>query len=617
MFDSSTSSIRFCSVKKGVGILLLILFCCGFTLQHKAVCRTKTHKSIPEIYSDAVKEFTIQQDTVATILCLGAILKQDSTHAPALNLLSRITRNTNNAVKYSERAYLSDTTNHHYLHSYGSALIQAGEHRRAIPIFEKIVRKSTEPNDFRILAVLLNGDHKPERAISVLDSADMRFGRIPTLGRIRQFLLLKLGRILEAEADAKKQVEEAPYLAENHCSLGDIYAQTHRDSLALVSFQNAIKIDTLALEPWLMLSEYYKNKGDNSSYLSLLPRIFANSQLPLADKIEEWKLLTNDQNSYRKFYLKYDSIIKQLYILNPENKEVAQLYIEHLFASGETETALQLCKQLLRKESATIDDFRNVVAVEDLLNRPDSVSRYLNLALERFPESIELLLTRGFLASRRNDFDSAIADCHEAISHTKEKLKQADIYSSIAYFEYKRNNIKGCYKAFNKALKNSAKNDTLRGRILSSLGDIEHERKEIKRGFKAYEKSLRCFYDNPNVLNNYAYNLSLEELDLERALSMINRALELSETSAIYLDTKAWVLYKLGRYAEAKKIMQQALSLDREKEYTFALHYGDILHALGEDFMAKTYWRKALELGADKEEIEKRFLPKTESPKKE
>ena len=55
--------------------------------------------------------------------------------------------------------------------------------------------------------------------------------------------------------------------------------------------------------------------------------------------------------------------------------------------------------------------------------------------------------------------------------------------------------------------------------------------------------------------------------------------------------------------------MQQALSLDRQQSPELALHYGDILHALGEEFMAKTYWRKALERGGDKEEIERRFLP--------
>ena len=96
---------------------------------------------------------------------------------------------------------------------------------------------------------------------------------------------------------------------------------------------------------------------------------------------------------------------------------------------------------------------------------------------------------------------------------------------------------------------------------------------------------------------------------------MVERALELSANNPTFLDTKAWVLYKLGRYAEAKKVMQYAISLDRSKSPEYSLHYGDILHALGEEFMAKTYWRKALERGADKEEIERRFLPQTEKKK--
>ena len=118
------------------------------------------------------------------------------------------------------------------------------------------------------------------------------------------------------------------------------------------------------------------------------------------------------------------------------------------------------------------------------------------------------------------------------------------------------------------------------------------------------------------VLNNYAYFLSLDNRDLERALTMITRALALSENNSTYLDTMAWVLYRLVRYAEAKKYMQQALSLDRANSAELAMHYGDILHALGEEFMAKTYWRKALERGADKEEVEKRFLPEKTKQKK-
>ena len=53
--------------------------------------------------------------------------------------------------------------------------------------------------------------------------------------------------------------------------------------------------------------------------------------------------------------------------------------------------------------------------------------------------------------------------------------------------------------------------------------------------------------------------------------------------------------------------MRQALSLDSEGNSTLQLHYGDILFALGEKFMAETYWKRALEAGADKAEVERRL----------
>ena len=53
--------------------------------------------------------------------------------------------------------------------------------------------------------------------------------------------------------------------------------------------------------------------------------------------------------------------------------------------------------------------------------------------------------------------------------------------------------------------------------------------------------------------------------------------------------------------------MRQALSLDNRKSPELNLHYGDILYALGKEFLAKTYWRKALEFGADPKEIEERI----------
>lgn len=565
-------------MRKGFAILLVAVFCCGFVPQHKASRQEVEQRPISEWYADAIKHTTIHHDTLNAVAALGVILRKDSTHAPALNLLSRLTKNPKSAVGFSERAYRQDTTNRYYLEDYGGALIRAGEYEKAVGVFEKIVAKSTEPDHYRIYALLLDNSRRTAEAVSVLDSAEVRFGRIPQLGRMRQYFLLKTGQTLAAEADARKAVEEAPYLAENHIALAEIYASTRRDSLALVSFKRAIEIDSLAIEPWGALGDYYQKKGDKSAYLAVLEHLFANIQLPLQAKINEWKSLANDINSYRKFFAKYDALIKRLYIYYPESKEVSELYAQHLIRSGNIEAALQLCKQLIDYKSPKLDDFTKVIEIENHLNRPDSVRRYTDLALARFPHNTDLLHMRGALAAQRKEYDDALLNYNEALKH--------------------------------------ADNDTLRSTLWGAVGDVEHQRNDKKRCYKAYEKALHYFADNSMVLNNYAYYLSLEGRNLERALTMITRALALSNNNSTYLDTMAWVLYKLGRYDEAKKYMQQALSRDRAQSAELALHYGDILHALGEDFMAKTYWRKALERGADKEEIERRFLPKKSSETK-
>lgn len=561
-------------MRKGFAILVVVLLCCGFVPQHKATRQKSPQKSISELYAEALKHTTIHKDTVQALESVRAIFQQDSNYAPALNLMSRLTQDPKKSAYYSERAYLLDTTNHHYLENYGGALILAEEYDKAVPILRKIVRKSTEPNHYRVLAIILNNHKKSDEALAVLDTAMMRFGRMPWLSRMRQYYLLRQGKTLMAVSDAQQALEEAPYLAENHIALAEIYAMLRRDSLAMDSFRNAIAIDTLAAEPWLALAEYHQNRGDKAAYLSVLERIFLNDNLQLKGKIEEWKSLSNDLQSYRDYFMQYDALIKHLYIHYPDSREVAEHYAQHLIRAGDIDAALSLCKSLIDSKSPKLEQYTRVIEIEHHLNHPDSVRRYTDLALEKFPHNTDLLGLRATLAMERKEYDSAISLYNEALKH--------------------------------------ANNDTLRSSIMGYIGDIEHARDDMKRCYKAYNKALKYFADNSSVLNNYAYFLSLEERDLERALEMISRALECSQNNSTYLDTMAWVLYKLGRYTEAKKYMQQALSLDRSRGADYALHYGDILHALGEEFMAKTYWRKALERGADKEEIERRFMPKAE-----
>ena len=564
-----------------LAILLVAVLCCGFVPQHRASRNATTPtKSNSELHTEALKSLLIKRDTALAANTLSALLKQDSTYAPALHLFARITSDKKRAVEYARRAYLSDTTNRFYLKVYGRALLQNEEYDEAVTLFRKMVKRSNDPEDFYILSILLEASARTKEALSVVDTAIVRFGPAQWTTDRRLQYLMRLGEVQIAESEAKKAVEEAPYSSDNHLALAKIYAITKRDSLAIRSFSQAILVDTAAVEPKLELARFCKKRGQTTLYLLLMQDIFEHKEVPLEDKINEWKSLTQDMKSYAQHLNNYDAIISGLHRSYPDSREVRNLYAVHLVRVGRREEALNIYKQLLNQKKPSVEDFFSVIELEEFLGQKDSAYYHNAQALAHYPENLYLRMTMGVMEWKKKEYSEALEIFNTSLKYTQNPTELSQIWGII--------------------------------------GDIELDRNEMKRSFKAYEKALKYNPDNESVLNNYAYNLSLKELDLERALEMITRAISLEKGNATYLDTMAWVLYKLGRYAEAKRYMQQALSLDRDNSSTLALHYGDILEALGESFMAKTYWQKALERKPDadeKREIEERLSRGESKPK--
>ena len=119
--------------------------------------------------------------------------------------------------------------------------------------------------------------------------------------------------------------------------------------------------------------------------------------------------------------------------------------------------------------------------------------------------------------------------------------------------------------------------------IYCMLGDMNYKNGKADKGFGDYEKSLYFLSDNALALNNFAYFLSEEDRDLEKAKKMSRKALDLSGENATYLDTYAWILYKLGEYQQAMDYIELARELaekegDTNEEYE--LHYEAIKKAL-------------------------------------
>ena len=66
--------------------------------------------------------------------------------------------------------------------------------------------------------------------------------------------------------------------------------------------------------------------------------------------------------------------------------------------------------------------------------------------------------------------------------------------------------------------------------------------------------------------NNKAYAIYRSGKDLEKGLELAEKAVKLAPDNGVILSTRAELLYKMGKYEEAYRCINQALSLAPDKE---------------------------------------------------
>ena len=562
------------------------------------------------LYTEGIKQHAIFGDTARARELFRESIRRDSDYAPAYYELvaNGLYSSPEEAVELAGRACRLDTTNKWYRQIYGQTLIYAQRYNEALEVYRRLMKEyPNDPDNYRLVAALYEQKRSPFMALITLDSAEIRFGRIPPLSDMKRHLLVTTNQTNKAIEEARAMVAEAPYEAERHVILADLYAIAKKDSLARAEYGEALRIDSTNVRTLMSMADFYTDRRDYRALLAVMRPLFRSDELPLETKIRRFEQFTSDVRFYREYYFQINDLASTLAILYPDDPRVVKLYADHLIASGELEQALALYKTHLADRPPVMEYYRTVIDIESYLQRPDSVDRYVNLALELFPGKIDFHIAKGHVMSYSKQYDRAIEAYRESLQHADTDSLRSVIWGMIGDAWHQQ------------ALLGSDPNkDASESGETDRRFDTPAAQKAMKQCYKAYEKSLSLWEDNVVVLNNYAYFLSLEERELERALAMASLVVALTDNNPTYLDTQAWVLFKLGRVEEAKKIMQKAVALDGQQSPELMVHYGDILHELGEQFMAEIYWRFALEKGYDARQIERRLAqpakPKPQAP---
>lgn len=129
-----------------------------------------------------------------------------------------------------------------------------------------------------------------------------------------------------------------------------------------------------------------------------------------------------------------------------------------------------------------------------------------------------------------------------------------------------------------------------------SLSAIYVQLGEVTKGEQILERFLEENPEDPGVNNDLGYLYADQGKNLEKAKTMIAKAVKAEPENAAYLDSMGWVLFKLGETKEAIVHLKKASTLERGEDPTIWDHLGDCHQKLDEPDEAKKAWTKALDL---------------------
>ena len=123
------------------------------------------------------------------------------------------------------------------------------------------------------------------------------------------------------------------------------------------------------------------------------------------------------------------------------------------------------------------------------------------------------------------------------------------------------------------------------------------------------QEAIRLDPKHADALNYLGYTYAERDMRLAEAISLVQRALAVKPQNGYYLDSLAWVYFKMGRLKEALEEMKRAVEAVPDDPVFFE-HLGEIYltSQLAND--AREAWLRALELDPANRKLIDRYKAK-------
>ena len=475
-----------------------------------------------------------------------------------------------------EKAVASAPDNYWYSQGLASLYQQQNELDKAITLLEQMaVRFPGKQDPLFNLLDLYGRQEKYDEVISTLNRLEKHMGKNEQLSMEKFRIYLQMKDDKKAFQEIESLVQEYPMDMRYQVILGDVYLQNGKKQEAYDVYQKVLAAEPDNPMAIFSMASYYKQTGQEGLYQQQLDTLLLNKKVTPDTKVNVMRqmIVENEQadKDSTQIIALFDRIMKQ----EQDDPQIPMLYAQYLLSKNMEAESVPVLEQVVDLDPT--NKAARMMLVGTAVRKEDykQIIKVCEPGIEATPDALEFYYYLAIAYNQAEQPDSVVSICKRALEHTTADRKKevvSDFYSI--------------------------------------LGDMYHTQKQMKEAYAAYDSALVYNPSNIGALNNYAYYLSVERRDLDKAEEMSYKTVKAEPNNATYLDTYAWILFEKGNYAEARIYIDNAMKSDDEKSDVIVEHCGDIYYMTGDVDGALSYWKKALEMGSEsktlKQKIEKK-----------
>jgi tetratricopeptide (TPR) repeat protein len=474
-----------------------------------------------------------------------------------------------NGKKYIKRANVIQPGNLWYNMLLAGIYNQQNNIDSAIICYERAAKAYPDKEDLQIsLARLYTQNKNFDKAKNILNRFDNKYGvnEKTTLSLIENLLAEgkgkdALGKIHELLAQKPDDIVYNGYLAQVYRSEGE--NQKAKDVYKQLIGRNP---ENPGIQ--LSLCDFLLSEKSYDELFDLLNVVFINQKITREEKISLTSELITKEDIIKNNSKKMELAIMILEANYKDDDIIVLLRPEFLQNEKKTEEAASRLEEIIKIRP------ENYYAWEKLLmlyydmkdfSRPEKRGEE---CATRFNRSIIAKILYASGAMENGNFNVAL-----------EELRKADILAGDS--------------------------KVMKLQIQTLRADIYYRMKNYNEAFKAYDEALKLDDSDLTVMNNYAYYLAEQNLNLREAEKMAKVVTEKEKGNVTFLDTYAWVLFKRGKTRDALKIMEKVVNSEDNEDAEYYEHYGFILKKLGKCQEAVKSWERAISLDESKTNLKK------------